>query len=131
MPQPIERRKHERFATAPMFTRICARTYDEAGFHRHGHAYDVSEGGVRFELDEPVEPGTPMEVQISLPVSVMMEQSEDSPPRPIYAMGRVVWCEASEPGPARMAIEFSCFAHDSDRDRLLRPLRTRRLPRVA
>lgn len=130
MPQPVERRKHERFATAPMYTRISARTYDEAGFSRHGHAYDVSEGGVRFELDAPVDPGTPMDVQITLPASVV-GRTDGAPTRPIYAMGTVVWCETTEPGPAKLAVEFSCFAHESDRERLLFPLRTHGLGRVA
>lgn len=128
--QPIDRRRHERFATAPMYTTISARTYDESGFSRHGHAYDISEGGVRFELDQPIEPGTSVDVQIRLPTA-SIDRSRETHNRPIYAMGTVVWCETGEPGPAKLAVAFSCFAHDSDRERLLDPLRTHGLGRVA
>lgn len=130
MSQSLERRRHERFATAPMYTTISAKTYDEVGFSRHGHAYDISEGGVRFELDRGIEPGTPIDVQITLPSSAL-ERNRTAQSRPIYAMGTVIWCDHAEPGPARLAVAFSCFAHESDRERLLTPLRTHGLGRVA
>lgn len=130
MAQPTERRLHERFATAPMYTTISARTEREVGFSRHGHAYDISEGGVRFELDRPMQPGTPVAVQIALP-SATVEASPKGPARTIFATGQVVWCEASEPGPAKLAVAFSGFAHESDRQRLLGPLRTHAFCRVA
>ncbi len=130
MKQRIERRAFERFATAPMYTTISARTLEEQNFTRHGHAYDISEGGVRFELDEPIEPGTAVAVQISLPAAAF-EAGDIGPGRAIFVVGNVVRCDIDEPGPCKLAVAFSRFARSGDRDRLLRPFQTRSLRRVA
>ena len=53
------RRRHERFALSPMHTQIAVRPMDSDAFSFEGHAYDISEGGVQFELDRGFEPGTP------------------------------------------------------------------------
>ena len=75
-----------------------------------GHSYDISEGGVQFELDYPIVPGTPVSIEIKLPGPG--EQA-------IAAYGNIVWMDDSEPGPVRMAMTFSGFAHERDRERLL------------
>jgi hypothetical protein len=128
MTQPIDRRRHERFATAPMYTTLSARTLDEAFFTRHGHAYDLSEGGARFELDEGIEPGTAIALRIVLPAAAVAPGDAD---RSIFVVGNVVWCDTEEPGPAKLAVAFTRFAREGDRERLLRPLKTRALRRVA
>jgi hypothetical protein len=130
MSQSIERRAFERFATAPMYTTISARTLDELNFTRHGHAYDISEGGVRFELDAGIDPGTAVAVQISLPAAAM-EAGDIGPGRAIFVIGNVVWCDDGEPGPCKLAVAFTRFARTGDRERLLRPFQTRSLRRVA
>jgi len=130
MAQPTERRRHERFATAPMYTTISVRTHEENGFSRHGHAYDISEGGVRFELDVPIDPGTPVAVQLALPAAAIAA-GDTGPGRAVFALGNVVWCDISEPGPAIMAVAFTRFARDGDRERLLKPFKTGALRRVA
>jgi len=130
MTQNIERRRFERFETAPMYTTLSIRTMDETVFTRHGHAYDLSEGGARFELDVAIEPGTPVAMQIMLPASAI-EAGDIGPGRAVFAIGNVVWCDISEPGPAKMAIAFTRFARDGDRERLLKPFKTRAMRRVA
>ncbi len=36
-------------------------------FNREGHIYDLSEGGMRFDLDEPLDLDQPVEVELDLP----------------------------------------------------------------
>jgi hypothetical protein len=81
-----------------------------------GHVYDVGEGGVRFELDEPLPVGREVVVQMTLPGT-----GEPGPGRSIYAFGTVVWGgrEPDEPGPVKMAAVFTGFASRMDRERLL------------
>jgi hypothetical protein len=76
-----------------------------------GHAYDVSESGVRIELDEPIQPGERVAVCLRLP-------GENSN---VFAVGRVVWLhdELDDPGARRMAVRFTRFLTDTDRVRLL------------
>lgn len=130
MSQQIDRRRFERFETSPMYTTLSVRTLEENFFTRHGHAYDLSEGGSRFELDVPIEPGTAIAMRIMLPASAI-EAGDIGPGQAIFAIGNVVWCDVSEPGPAKMAVAFTRFAREGDRDRLLKPLKTRSLRRVA
>lgn len=130
MSQQIDRRRFERFATAPMYTTLSVRTMDESFFTRHGHAYDLSEGGARFELDEAVEPGTAVGLRILLPAWAV-EDGDLGLSKAIFVVGNVVWCDTAEPGPAQMAVVFTRFAREEDRQRLLRPLKTRSLRRVA
>jgi hypothetical protein len=77
-----------------------------------GHAYDVSEGGVRIELDEPLPRDETVQLRLNLPG----EQS------PVAASANVVWVndELDDPGPRRMALRFTDFVTSDDRDRLLR-----------
>jgi hypothetical protein len=116
----FNRRRFERFSVLPMYTRIsvCA-----GGRDYSGHVYDVSEGGVRFELDEPVAPGTPVTLEIGLPGSGGA----------IRARGNVVWAsvDPDEPGPTRMAAAFTAFEQAADREALLRHLSSGRLARAA
>jgi hypothetical protein len=118
------RRRFERFALRPMYTPVAVRVMeDEAGDKQEGHAYDVSEGGLRFELDQAIKPGTAVVVRFTLP--------GPEPERSVYAVGNVVWVNEEEPGPAQMAAVFTRFARAADRDRLLRHLSTGVLARAA
>lgn len=116
---PVNRRRHARFTVAPMYCPISLRLIADERFDREGHAYDVSEGGVMFEMDEPIETGTGVAIQITLPGDHPHELDSD---RSIYVMGNVVWVDDSDPGPVRMAVAFTRFARFGDRDRLLRGL---------
>lgn len=128
MTSPINRRKHERFIVPPMYTPICVRLLDDSNTTLDGHAYDVSESGIQFELDDAIPPGTPVAVQIMLPPG-----AEHGPGRSIFVIANVVWLTADpdEPGPRRMAAVFSSFARLGDRERLIRHLVRSRFARAA
>lgn len=115
----IDRRQFARFVVEPMYTAIAARVStddEEAPFTLEGHAYDISEGGIRFELDQPVESGTRITMRIFLPG--ICERDEG---RSVLVDANVVWLEdADQPGPYRMAAVFTHFARAGDRDRLVR-----------
>ena len=116
---PANRRKHERITVAPMYCPVSLRPITQDRFEFEGHAYDVSEGGIMFEMDQPFEAGTGVALQITLPGDHPHELDSD---RSIYVMGNVIWADDSEPGPVRMAVVFTRFARFGDRDRLLRVL---------
>jgi hypothetical protein len=119
-----DRRRHERLKLSPMYTSITARAYQRPAQHElQGHAYDVSESGIRIELDEPLEPGEPVTLQMQLAAA----ESD------VFAAGRVVWINDAEddPGPRRMAIEFTEFLDDDDRFSLMRFLRDGSLQQAA
>lgn len=120
----IDRRRHARFVVEPMYTPIAARTLDSDSFDIEGAAYDISEGGIRFELDRPIKPGTRIAMLITLP---SLSESDLGPGRSVHIFANVVWIEdEEEPGPYKMAAVFTEFARAGDRDRLLRHFATGR-----
>jgi hypothetical protein len=125
----VNRRQHERFAVPPMYTPISVRLLDETVFTLEGHAYDISEAGVQFELDHPIAPGTPIAIQIMLPPNA----DELGPGRSVYAIANVIRLveDPDEPGPVRMACAFTSFARLGDRERLIRHLVRGRYARAA
>ena len=82
-----------------------------------GHGYDVSLTGMRFELDEALLPGT--EVAIQLFVA--------GDPSPVRMRGVVVrvFSHDDDPGPRRMAVQFTAFDSPTDRERLVRRINAR------
>lgn len=125
----VDRRRFERFAVLPMYTEIALRKADQQEFGLLGHAYDISEGGVRFELDVPIEPGTAVAAQIMLPglTGGVGGESVDGPGRAVFVQGNVVWCtvDVDEPGPVQMAMAITRFCREGDRERLMRRLSRR------
>lgn len=120
----IDRRKFARFALDPMYTPIAARALDSQSFDIEGNAYDISEGGIRFELDRAVQPGSKIALQITLP---SMSQEDIGPGRSVFVFANVVWLEdEDQPGPYKMAAVFTHFARAGDRERLLRQFATGR-----
>ncbi len=112
-PRTFNRRVHERCALPAAYTSVEASGPSHMrGQSLLGHAYDVSEGGVRIELDEPLPQGEPVQVRLSLP------GEQDA----VAAHADVVWVndELDDPGPRRMALRFKDFVTTADRDRLLR-----------
>lgn len=85
-----------------------------------GHAYDLSWNGVRFELDEPVPVGQPVEMELTLP-------GDESHPVRLRATC-VRHLDADEPGPARMAAAIDELRDAVDR-RALADYLDRRLGR--
>jgi hypothetical protein len=124
----VNRRRFERFVLPVMYTPIRVKT-PMSGPAMEGHAYDVSEGGVQFELDHAVKPGTSATVAIVLPADPAAPLNESE--RTVIAVGNVVWLDDSEPGPVRMALAFTKFASQADRDRLMRQIFGGRLRRAA
>src|SRR4051812_44330226 len=109
----INRRRFERFKLQPMYTSVTVSLTDNTAIE--GHSYDISEGGVQFELDEALPVGTPVAMEIKLP-------SRGQPQVCIEVLGNVIWADESEPGPVRMAAAFTAFAIPHDREVLLRHL---------
>jgi len=124
----VNRRRFERFSVLPMYTPVVVRAHAEGSPELEGHVYDVSEGGVRFELDEAIAPGTPVSIQIVLPGDT--RQGAD---RGVLVIANVVWVDvdADEPGPVRMAAAFTRFPKAGDRERLLKQLSSGRYARAA
>jgi len=119
-----DRRRHARFTLPTGYTPVLARTMDREDFSIEGFAYDLSEGGVRFELDRAIAPGTPIVLQLLLPG---LAQSTRGPGRAIFVFANVVWLEdEDEPGPVKMAAVFSRFARAEDAARLREQLAARR-----
>ena len=107
------RRAAARLKLQPMYTHIVATRSQEAGCAgMHGHVYDISNSGLRMELDEPLPTGEIIDLQIDLPG---LQQA-------ISATGDIVWVHSSEddPGPTRMALKFKQFGSAADQLRLRR-----------
>jgi hypothetical protein len=119
-----DRRIFPRFQLEPMYTPLALQAPEAETFDNEGHAYDISEGGVRFEADKPVKPGTTVTMQIVLP---NLNHREIEPGRTVLVYANVVWIEdEDEPGPYKMAAVFTRFAKAGDRERLLRQFATGR-----
>lgn len=107
-----ESRHHPRHALPAMYTHVRARIEGEAGFVRAGYIYDVSLSGMRFELDQALEPGTQVEARCMLP----------GQPHVMFTVtGRVVRHHDAEEtpfGPTRLGLVFESFRRSTDRLRL-------------
>jgi len=102
--QPIaDRRAHDRFVVEPMYSavRITPRGR-KSGEPLDGHIYEISLGGMRFELDEPLARDSVVTAELTLPGCEV----------PILVDGRVlrVFDVVDDPGPRRMVLEFETFA---------------------
>ena len=109
--QDKKRRGHERIRMQPMYTAVTACPSDRGDDLRlEGHVYDISKGGVRIELDEPLDPGEVVALHLILPGAASA----------VEASASVVWVhdEHDDPGPRRMALRFTGFPNNADRDRL-------------
>ncbi len=107
-----------------MYSSVTARGGDDPSTPPlHGHAYDLSESGVRIELDEALAPGQSVSLHLGLPFSNAS----------IHARADVVWINDADddPGPRRMALRFTGFLSDSDHDRLVAYLGNGQLQRAA
>lgn len=128
---PIDRRVYERFRMNPGYTPVEVRIHPDERFELSGHVYDISEGGVCFELDRPVEPGTTVSVKIDLPAHAVHTGADIGPGRAVFMTGNVVWCDLDEPGASRMAVAITRYDRAGDRERLVRALSSGRYLRAA
>ena len=122
--QEFNRRRFERFALPVGYTTIIVQRGDGESLPLlTGHVYDISESGLRFELDEP------LNTDERVIASVVLPCERD----PIVVHGRVVWLndELDDPGPRRMALRFDEFATVQDHHRLVRYLSRGQLIRAA
>ena len=112
--QNQNRRLHTRFNTPPMYHAVTVRLPDQVDFTLDGHVYNISEGGIQFELDDPIAPGTDVSMMFHLPAGF-----DIGPGRGIFIMGKVIWLsDVEEPGPVRMAMSFNLFPREGDSERL-------------
>jgi len=120
------RREFERFRTPPGYTPVSVRALDPETADLDGHVYDLSEGGIQFEIDRALEPGTPISIELKLPAA-FGPQSET-----LRATAAVIWTDNDEiDGPVRIAARFTGFARTDDRRRLVEGLVRRRFTRAA
>lgn len=120
----VNRRRYQRFMLRPMYAPISVRDLTSGAGPIDGHAYDISEGGMRFEVDERLTPGHEIAMQITLPTN---GEEEIGPGRTVTAFARVVWGEEEdEHPPFRCAAVFTGFARLGDRERLVREFATGR-----
>ena len=106
-PGGSDERTLPRLALPAMYTLVRIRPGDHERFRWTGHIYDISETGMRFELDAPVEPGTDVVVRAMLPGVNSIT---------VTACGRIVRLhdEEGDCGPTRMGLAFTSFASDID-----------------
>jgi len=115
MTQGIEncRRSCRRVRVQPMYTSVTARRGSPGAVEAdlHGHVYDISEHGLRIELDQPLLPGERVALLLDLPGSQA----------PVNASACVIWVNDAQddPGPRRMALRFTSFTRRDDRRRLI------------
>ena len=120
----VELRGAPRVALPAMYTLIRVREGGDEHFSEVGHIYDVSETGIRFELDREIPAGTEVEIRALLPGP---EHTT------IRAVGRIVrrHDEAGERGPIRMGMIFDRFVPESDHDLLVSYMRRYELRKAA
>lgn len=126
MPSIHERRAHPRYLLPSMYTTIAVRAIDSDEFTWEGHAYDISEGGMRFEVDHPIPPGAEVAIRIELPGASSMRVADR---KPVYVFANVVWLEEEDidtAGPVRMACVFKRFVEPGDQERLMARLKSGR-----
>lgn len=120
-----DRRRLPRFVTEAMYTPVSVRLLDSDQFNLDGHAFDISEGGLRFELDRGIEPGAGVAIRVMLPTMTGATPARPGPGRAVFVFANIVWlADEDEPGPVKMAAVFTRFARAGDRERLLAELRT-------
>lgn len=108
------RRKFDRLRLPVGYVPVEVRIAGRRG-RLEGHAYDISEGGLRFEVDEPLQPGTRVSIELKLPHASRQDR--------IRAMADVVWLgDADDPAPYKMAAAFTEFSDAGSEAALRRSL---------
>ena len=107
----VDSRMHPRLTLPAMYTLARVRQEGDDRYRWTGYIYDISESGMRIELDEALPAGATIEVRALLPGQQQIA---------ICASATVVrqHDEPGEPGPVRMGVAFTRFAHHADRARL-------------
>lgn len=105
---PMNRRDASRFPVKPAYSSVAV-TPNDGTERLTGHVYDISEKGLRFEVDRALPVGSAIELELIVP-----------PEESIRVTARVVrvYDEADDPGPRRMGAEFIGFSSPGDEARL-------------
>jgi hypothetical protein len=106
------RRVHERRSVSAMYSAVEAKPIGGFGPTANGHVYDVSLGGARIELDDPVAPGTDLQLALHLP-------AESKAIRVIGTVTRVFDAD-DDPICRRAGVRFVSFQDPADEVRLRR-----------
>lgn len=106
-----DQRQYPRIKVPAMYTLVRARVLGSNKYTFTGHIYDVSLGGMRFDLDMPIEPGTQIELRGMLPGGGHTT---------FRAIGRVVrtHSDINDRGPVTLGLQFESFRSPMDRQRL-------------
>jgi c-di-GMP-binding flagellar brake protein YcgR len=122
-----EQRLHDRHAVSPMYTPVTVQRIesndDAHRFVTHeGHAYDISLGGARIELDQAPTIGEKLALHVQLPAGPQF-----------FVTASVIWVndETDDPGPRRFAVQFRNFVSERDREDLRRYLSDHPVRRAA
>ncbi|MBM4113626.1 MAG: PilZ domain-containing protein [Phycisphaerae bacterium] len=104
----MNRRDASRVAVKPAYSSVAV-TSSGLLEPLTGHVYDISEKGLRFEVDRALPVGSAVELELLVP-----------PEESIRVTARVVrvFDEADDPGPRRMGAEFTGFGSPDDAVRL-------------
>lgn len=115
-----EARSTTRIKLPPMYTLVRVKPQGDSRYRWTGYIYDISAGGMRFELDAPIDPGIRLEIKAMLPGVTHTT---------IRAAGTVVRIHDDDhtPGPMRMGMTFDAFI-ETDRQKLEEYLRNAAVP---
>jgi c-di-GMP-binding flagellar brake protein YcgR len=104
-----------------MYTLLRIKKKGETRYTQTGYIYDISQTGMRFELDDPIAPGTELEFRALLPGSHTTT---------FCAKGHLVRMhdDLHEVGPVRMAMQFDRFKSAMDRQKLNEYIGHRSMP---
>jgi len=117
----MNRRDANRVSVKPAYSSVAV-TADGSAEKLTGHIYDISEKGLRFEVDKALPIGSSVVLELLVP-----------PEESIRVTARVVrvFDEADDPGPRRMGAEFTGFVSPNDEARLEGLLDSYQLTRAA
>lgn len=117
----VNRRDANRVSVKPAYSSVAVTAVDSQE-RLCGHVYDLSEKGLRFEVDHALPIGSSVVLELLVP-----------PEESIRVRARVVrvFDEADDPGPRRMGAEFTGFESPDDEARLEGLLDSYQLPRAA
>jgi c-di-GMP-binding flagellar brake protein YcgR len=108
-----------------MYTLLRARPAGQDRYCWTGYIYDISATGMRFELDQALEPGTEIEVRGMLPAG------RHTTFRAAGTVVRIHEDEETRLGPVRMGMRFTSFSREYERERLVDYLASAGLRRAA
>jgi len=109
-----EFRQHPRIKLPAMYTLVRVRPTGYARYCWTGYVYDISQSGMRLELDEALPAGTRVDVRVMLPG----HQTTTT----FHASGTIIRSHEDDlliAGPVRMGMTFESFPYLGDERRLI------------